>query len=93
MKKRMDFLRAKPLPKRGKTALPEPPNAGQAPFTSRASGEFERAGEASSLSRWAVLQGTSMEAFVKAQLHCVIEYKASEAFKGELLDAFIVPFI
>ena len=37
--------------------------------------------------------GTVEEAFSEAWLHCIAEYKASEAFKRELFDASAADFI
>ena len=34
-----------------------------------------------------------MKAFIEAKLHYIVEYKASEAFKGELLNASTTGFI
>ena len=50
-------------------------------------------GQSSSAATKVSRPSTAKEAFDKAQIYCVIEYKASEAFKGELLDASTIGFV
>ena len=87
VKKKAEYLRENSLPKRTKAASSETPSMGWAPPPSRA------LGKGFSAPRGVTPQGTSSDAFAEVWLHYAVEYKASEAFKGELLDASAVAFI
>ena len=85
-RKKVEYLR-KSLPKRMKAPLPESSSVVQAPPPPRAPSER------SSTPGGAAHQGTTVDAFAKVRLHCIMEYKTSEVFKGELLNASTIGFI